>query len=165
MKKIRNTKGFTLIELLAVIVVLAIIMVIATTQVNATIKKSRANSFVESYQMMYKSLKSSAIAGNTAEEALKELEASKNDYDVKVSADTSTGTYTLTVCAKGITYNAPSGSDAATETGKASGKFSNMNLLEYYNPSQANGDKNAIDSNIGDTYNVTTHCINSSYTV
>ena len=52
-----NKKGFTLIELLAVIVVLAIIMVIATQQVNKTISKSRANSFIESYQMIAKQVK------------------------------------------------------------------------------------------------------------
>ncbi len=52
MKVLKNKKGFTLIELLAVIVVLAIIMVIATTQINSTIRKSRANSFYESAQMI-----------------------------------------------------------------------------------------------------------------
>lgn len=53
MKKL-NKKGFTLVELLAVIVVLAIIMVIATQQVGKAMNNSRANAFVESYQMVIK---------------------------------------------------------------------------------------------------------------
>lgn len=87
MKKIlKNNKGFTLIELLAVIVVLAIIMVIATQQVNKTIKKSRANSFVESMQTVVKSAKLVWAEDNAlTEDALsKAVDLSSNDYELKV---------------------------------------------------------------------------------
>ena len=70
----KNNKGFTLIELLAVIVVLAIIMVIATTQINRTIKKSRADAFVSSYQMLYNSLKSGDTSVLSNDEIIKEME-------------------------------------------------------------------------------------------
>lgn len=94
MKKIlKNKKGFTLIELLAVIVVLAIIMVIATQQVNKTIKKARANSFVSSYKMIVKEIKSRmAMEGLgegdtiecTGDECLKSYDISKDDYEMEV---------------------------------------------------------------------------------
>lgn len=87
MKKIlTNKKGFTLIELLAVIVVLAIIMVIATQQVNSTIKKSRANTFVESMQTVVKSAKMVWAQENKLDqESLKnEVDLSDADYDLKV---------------------------------------------------------------------------------
>ena len=164
MKKIlKNKKGFTLIELLEVIVVLAIIMVIATQQVNKTIQKSRANSFVESYQMMYKSVKGSAIQGNTEAEAESMLDFS-DDYHVKVAVS---GTeYRLAVCAKGtsITTTNNNGTTVATESGSASGKFSNMNLTTYYetNKNVTTG-KSKITSNIGKDYILINHCITSSY--
>ena len=88
MKKIlTNKKGFTLIELLAVIVVLAIIMVIATQQVNNTIKKSRANTFVESMQTVVKSAKMVwAQENKLTEELLKnEVDLSDADYELKVN--------------------------------------------------------------------------------
>ncbi len=87
MKKIlTNKKGFTLIELLAVIVVLAIIMVIATQQVNSTIKKSRANTFVESMQTVVKAAKIVWAQDNElTEAALKaQLDLSADEYDLKV---------------------------------------------------------------------------------
>ncbi len=87
MKKIlTNKKGFTLIELLAVIVVLAIIMVIATQQVNNTIKKSRANTFVESMQTVVKAAKIVWAQDNKlTEAALKaQLDLSADEYDLKV---------------------------------------------------------------------------------
>ncbi|MFR5756677.1 MAG: Tfp pilus assembly protein FimT/FimU [Lachnospiraceae bacterium] len=87
MKKIlTNKKGFTLIELLAVIVVLAIIMVIATQQVNGTIKKSRANTFVESMQTVVKSAKMVWAQENKLDqESLKnEVDLSDADYELKV---------------------------------------------------------------------------------
>lgn len=169
MKKIlKNKKGFTLIELLAVIVVLAIIMVIATQQVNKTIQKSRANSFVESYQMMYKSVKGSAIQGNTAAEAESMLDYS-DDYKVTVAVS---GTeYRLAVCAQGATINIveETKSDGtkekvAKESGNASGKFSNMDLTTYYETKKdGTGGKSIITSNIGNNYRLTKHCITSSY--
>ena len=90
MKKIlTNKKGFTLIELLAVIVVLAIIMVIATQQVNGTIKKSRANTFVESMQTVVKSAKMVWAQENSLTEAsLKnEVDLSESDYELKVDSN------------------------------------------------------------------------------
>ena len=81
MKKIlTNKKGF------AVIVVLAIIMVIATQQVNSTIKKSRANTFVESMQTVVKSAKMVWAQENKLDqESLKnEVDLSDADYDLKV---------------------------------------------------------------------------------
>ena len=90
MKKIlTNKKGFTLIELLAVIVVLAIIMVIATQQVNGTIKKSRANTFVESMQTVVKSAKMVWAQENELTEELlkKEVDLSTNDYELKVDSN------------------------------------------------------------------------------
>ena len=87
MKKIlTNKKGFTLIELLAVIVVLAIIMVIATQQVNSTIKKSRANTFVESMQTVVKAAKVVWAQDNDlTENALKyQLDLSDDEYELKV---------------------------------------------------------------------------------
>lgn len=87
MKKIlTNKKGFTLIELLAVIVVLAIIMVIATQQVNSTIKKSRANTFVESMQTVVKAAKIVWAQDNElTEDALKaQLDLSADEYELKV---------------------------------------------------------------------------------
>ena len=90
MKKIlTNKKGFTLIELLAVIVVLAIIMVIATQQVNNTIKKSRANTFVESMQTVVKSAKMVWAQENklTEESLKKEVDLSEADYELKVDGN------------------------------------------------------------------------------
>ena len=90
MKKIlTNKKGFTLIELLAVIVVLAIIMVIATQQVNGTIKKSRANTFVESMQTVVKSAKMVwAQENDLTETSLKnEVDLSVSDYELKVDSN------------------------------------------------------------------------------
>ena len=125
MKKIlKNKKGFTLIELLAVIVVLAIIMVIATQQVNKTIKKSRANSFVSSYKMIVKEIKSrmameglgegdtivcttSGTVSTTNPYCITSYDISADDYTMEVTGDSTNG-YKLTLT--GI------------------GKFANMNL-------------------------------------
>ena len=112
MKKIlTNKKGFTLIELLAVIVVLAIIMVIATQQVNGTIKKSRANTFVESMQTVVKSAKMVWAQENKLDqESLEnEVDLSGADYELKVDG----------TCIK--------------LTGK--GKFTNMDLSKVTLPS------------------------------
>ena len=113
MKKIlTNKKGFTLIELLAVIVVLAIIMVIATQQVNGTIKKSRANTFVESMQTVVKSAKMVWAQENelTEESLKKEVDLSEADYELKVK-------------------------DNCIQL-KGKGKFANMNLGDVSFPSQ-----------------------------
>ena len=99
MKKIlKNKKGFTLVELLAVIVVLAIIMVIAVTQVNSTIKKSRTNSFISSYKMLVKEIKSrmameglgdaaTTIECADAATCATLYDISSSDYDMKVTSD------------------------------------------------------------------------------
>ncbi len=110
MKKIlTNKKGFTLIELLAVIVVLAIIMVIATQQVNGTIKKSRANTFVESMQTVVKSAKMVWAQENdlTEESLKKEVDLSTNDYELKVDSN-----------------------HCIQLKGKDTGKFANMDLTD-----------------------------------
>ena len=86
MKKIiKNKKGFTLIELLAVIVVLAIIMVIATQQVNKTISKSRANSFLESAQMAFKTAKLLIADNNLSTDSLRdEMSYNTDQYQIYV---------------------------------------------------------------------------------
>ena len=114
MKKM-NKKGFTLIELLAVIVVLAIIMVIATQQVNKTMGKSRANAFIESYQMIAKQVKTFIASDEdatciTTETCLKKYDLS-DDYILTVEKGTNKYTIKLS---------------AAT-----SGKFSNVDLSKY----------------------------------
>ena len=122
MKKIlTNKKGFTLIELLAVIVVLAIIMVIATQQVNKTISGSRANAFVESYQMLVKQVKTfiasdeSPTCSSTGENAcLKKYDLS-DDYELTVEEAASGSSYTIKL------------------TGASSGKFKNLNINKYGN--------------------------------
>ena len=91
----KNSKGFTLVELLAVIVVLAVIMVIATTQVNATIKKSRANSFFESVQSIRKSMQTVCATDNKITQAT--LNAAVNAPEVTITISGSTGDPTGTV--------------------------------------------------------------------
>ena len=116
MKKIlTNKKGFTLIELLAVIVVLAIIMVIATQQVNSTIKKSRANTFVESMQTVVKAAKIVWAQDNDlTESTLKsQLDLSDDEYELKVDDN-----------------------DCIQLKGK--GKFNNMDLRTVSVPKQYN---------------------------
>ena len=122
MKKIlTNKKGFTLIELLAVIVVLAIIMVIATQQVNKTISGSRANAFVESYQMLVKQVKTfiasdeePTCSGTGADACLTKYDLS-DDYTLTVEKATSGSSYTITL------------------TGANSGKFKNLDIDKYGN--------------------------------
>ena len=128
MKKIlTNKKGFTLIELLAVIVVLAIIMVIATQQVNKTISGSRANAFVESYQMLVKQVKTfiasdeePTCSGTGADACLTKYDLS-DDYTLTVIKDASSSSYTITL------------------TGANSGKFKNLDIVKYgnYNKSES----------------------------
>ena len=96
MKKIlKNKKGFTLVELLAVIVVLAIIMVIATQQVGKSINNARANSFVESYQMIVKqanlfiSQDDAVTCGGTDETTCLSYYNLSDDYDLSVTTGTS----------------------------------------------------------------------------
>ena len=119
MKKIlTNKKGFTLIELLAVIVVLAIIMVIATQQVNKTISGSRANAFVESYQMLVKQVKTFIASDEAPECTDKDACLTKydlsNDYELTVTKDASSSSYTITL--KGT-----------------QGKFQNLDIDKYGN--------------------------------
>ena len=118
MKKIlKNKKGFTLVELLAVIVVLAIIMVIATQQVGKAINNARANSFVESYQMIVKQANLFMSQDETVEcsglDACLSYYNLSNDYTLTITKDDSARTYTITL---GITDN---------------GKFKNLNLDKY----------------------------------
>ena len=120
MKKIlKNKKGFTLVELLAVIVVLAIIMVIAVTQVNSTIKKSRTNSFISSYKMLVKEIKS-----RMAMEGLGDAATTIACADSAACAtlyDISSSDYEMIVTAVGTSYK-------LDLTGK--GKFANMEGLD-----------------------------------
>lgn len=121
----KNNKGFTLIELLAVIVVLAIIMVIATTQINGTIRKSRANSFYDSVQMIERNAEMICAQDNEITESelaeLSDIEHDGNDitdedYDISISGNS------VTVTAKG--------------------QFDNVDLTEYYHSGDSgNGDK------------------------
>ncbi len=113
MKKL-NKKGFTLIELLAVIVVLAIIMVIATQQVNKTISRARANSFIESYQMIVKQVKTFIASDEDPKcsaDCLTKYELSTKDYS-SLSVSGSNGTYTI-------------------KLESSIGKFKNLNLSKY----------------------------------
>lgn len=118
----KNNKGFTLIELLAVIVVLAIIMVIATQQVNKTMSGARANSFVESYQMIVKQAnifiangEEPTCDGTNEDTCLKKYDLS-NDYTLKVEEDTNKTNYTITLSAN-----------------TTDGKFKNVDLTRYGN--------------------------------
>ena len=123
MKKIfKNKKGFTLVELLAVIVILAIIMVIATQQIGKVIAGARADSFVESYQMIAKQVNTyiasdqlDAITcddtdSDDTNDCSSKYGLSSADYSLKVAGNT--GTYTITL------------------TAADDGKFDNMNLTE-----------------------------------
>ena len=114
-KLLKNKKGFTLVELLAVIVVLAIIMVIATQQINKTIQKSRADSFVSSYKMVFDAVKKCELQSMTVDDCKSSVDLSANDYNLTITKSDST--YTITLEAK---------------TG---GKFVNMNLTTYYQAS------------------------------
>lgn len=110
-----NKKGFTLIELLAVIVVLAIIMVIATQQVNKTIAKSRANAFVESYQMLVKQVK--MFIAEDDDPSCTSSSTCLTKYELS-------NDYTLTVKKNGSKYD-------IILTASDSGKFKNINLNSY----------------------------------
>ena len=119
MKKIlKNNKGFTLIELLAVIVVLAIIMVIATQQVNKTISKSRANSFIESYQMIAKQVKTFIASDEDADCADNAACLTKydlaDDYKLSVTKESTNDKYTIKL-----------------EANTTAGKFKNVDLTKY----------------------------------
>lgn len=117
MKKL-NKKGFTLIELLAVIVVLAIIMVIATQQVNKTISRSRANSFIESYQMIAKQVKTFIASDEDADCASNDACLSKydlaDDYTLTVTKSSTENKYTIVLGAN-----------------TTDGKFKNVDLSKY----------------------------------
>lgn len=155
----KNNKGFTLIELLAVIVVLAIIMVIATTQINRTIKKSRADSFVSSYQLLYKSLKSGATQ-NLSVDDIKTKVMDYSDKEFNVALTETSGVYTLAVCTAGIDIDV----STKTESNNGTGKFANMDLTEYYESSSlTGGDDGKRIGSIGNSYSVTKHCIISTY--
>ena len=125
MKKIfKNKKGFTLVELLAVIVILAIIMVIATQQIGKVIQGARADSFVESYQMIAKQVNTyiasdqlDAITcddtdSDTTNNCSSKYGLSSADYSLKVEGNS--GTYTVTL----------------SPSGDTNGKFANMDLTK-----------------------------------
>lgn len=116
-----NKKGFTLIELLAVIVVLAIIMVIATQQVNKTISKSRANSFIESYQMIAKQVKTfiasdedADCGSGTGQTACLTKYDLADDYTLSVTKASTNDKYTIVLSAN-----------------TSNGKFKNVDLTKY----------------------------------
>ena len=115
-KLLKNKKGFTLVELLAVIVVLAIIMVIATQQINKTIQKSRADSFVSSYKMVLDAVKKCELQSMTDADCKSSVDLSVNDYDLNITRGAD-GTYAITL------------------EDKPGGKFVNMDLTAYYEPS------------------------------
>lgn len=143
MKKL-NKKGFTLIELLAVIVVLAIIMVIATNQINKTIANSRANSFVESYQMIVKQVNLNIASGDPVtcdnNKKCKDLYNLSDDYSLIIYDNEAENQYMIKL---GIAYEDKDGNefkffDYNDNLGHNTGgspvagkKFSNINLLKY----------------------------------
>lgn len=136
-KIIKNNKGFTLIELLAVIVVLAIIMVIATQQVNKTINGSRANSFVESYQMLVKQVKTYIASaedptcgtGNANGSCLSYYDLSE-DYELSVEENTNKTGYKITLKAN-----------------TTDGKFKTLDLTKFGNYTKTSGDTKTCDTN------------------
>lgn len=128
MKKM-NKKGFTLIELLAVIVVLAIIMVIATQQVNKTISGSRANAFIESYQMLVKQVKTYIASGETPActgNCLSYYDLS-DDYYLEITDDPTNSQYQIFFGAAGIE------SSTTTKPPTSGKKFANLDLTKYGN--------------------------------
>ena len=115
-KMLKNKKGFTLVELLAVIVILAIIMVIATQQIGKVIAGARADSFVESYQMVAKQIQTYIISDQTVcipspTDDCKKTYGLSSDYDLSVSG--SGNSYTLKL------------------TAASGGKFANIDLTKY----------------------------------
>ena len=144
----KNNKGFTLIELLAVIVVLAIIMVIATTQINGTIRKSRANSFYESVQMIEKNA-DMVCAQDTNIDAeslmgMSDITSDDEDLQIEVSPGTSEDS------------NA-----SVTVTAKDGGQFDNVDLTDYYHAGESgNGDKvkNSITAVAANSMKFTAEC-------
>ncbi len=110
MKLLKNKNGFTLIELLAVIVVLAIIMVIATTQINNTIKKSRADSFLNTAKMVKKN----------ADLACAQYGASLTEDDIKNATDYDPDEYSITWTSGTITLAPQDGS-----------KFDGVDFADY----------------------------------
>ena len=123
----KNNKGFTLIELLAVIVVLAIIMVIATTQINNTIKKSRADSFYDSVQMIERN--ADILCAQNSSISVSELaDISEIEHDGDNITDED---YTIEISGSSVTV-----------TAKANGQFDNVDLTKYYHIGDSgNGDK------------------------
>ena len=110
--------------------------------------------------MMYKSLKNSAIQGNTKDETLEALDYS-DDYNVAVGVS---GTkYRVTVCAKGASFSTVDYIERPENGTGITGKFSNMDLTKYYNTSGTTGSLAKITSNIGSDYRLSKHCITSSY--
>ena len=141
-KLLKSKKGFTLVELLAVIVVLAIIMVIATTQIGNAISRARSNSFIDSYKMVEKQLKT-YIASDETEKilcdntpaCLKNYDLS-SDYSLYVTQDTADSTYTIYMGAAGIFEPTRNSENTITgyEAKKAATdgtKFKNLDLTKY----------------------------------
>ena len=142
-KLLKSKKGFTLVELLAVIVVLAIIMVIATTQIGNAISRARSNSFIDSYKMVEKQLKTyiasdetgKILCDNTAA-CLKNYDLS-SDYSLAVTEDTTNSVYVIKMGAAGVvTVTKDPASGAITEvktdgTATPGTKFANLDLKKY----------------------------------
>ena len=123
MKKM-NKKGFTLIELLAVIVVLAIIMVIATQQINKTIKKSRADSFYDSVQMIEKN--ANMLCAQNDKLSVSELaDMSEIDHNGETVNDED---YGISISGNQVTVT-------------AKGQFGNVTLTNYYSTDGKSGTK------------------------
>ena len=128
MKKIlKNKKGFTLVELLAVIVILAIIMVIATQQIGKVIAGARADSFVESYQMVAKQVKTFIATDQTVCTGTSCADdfGLSSDYSLKVETVPATGT---SITGYKITLSVASTISGGDTT--YTGKFANINLNE-----------------------------------
>ncbi len=115
-----NKKGFTLVELLAVIVVLGIIMVIATQQVGKAMNNSRANAFVESYQMIAKQV--NTYLASDEDPVCADATACAKAYNL--SSD-----YTLTVAVS--TDDGHTSQYKITLQPTTGGKFANLNLDKY----------------------------------
>ena len=119
-----NKKGFTLIELLAVIVVLAIIMVIATGQVTKTINDARKNSFTSSYKMIIKEIKN-RIVESDMDMTSREVVCYKSG-DQTLTVANCLSSYDLSVDDYELKVEDASSAYKVTLTGKANGKFANV---------------------------------------
>ena len=148
-KMLKNKKGFTLVELLAVIVILAIIMVIATQQIGKVISDARSNSFIDTYQMVVKQIKTyiaeddiSSILCDSSTDAscLKKYDLS-DDYSLVVSGGTDV--YEIHLGAAGVVSTAAAGGGRTIKhdgTPTAGKKFANLDLIHRGNAKNTDAD-------------------------